>query len=383
MILDNLVFGHEVFRINDLELFLTSNGRTENENRFLTLAAKNDLGGNTSNIFNQPVPITTCYDITVEGDQGQLSSGIPPGGRADYSYSDVICFTSYLWIEFIANNPVITLPSTGTGGGSWWQDEHNGCTSLPNGCGQPAQGWQPFAEGFDFMENYYQLGYQHFEFSGVSPIDEQQIEKWTNYHLNKNGLDTCRKQLLDKLLNTSSTIPIGKILTKLARAISAPNNLEKMNIRFNIKPNLGTVAKTDSFLFNSTTKVFSCAITIDSATVSKATDIFIAGTFLHEAIHAYMTYLLIRRKNGTTATGYETMTYDSVFNEYIDTLVASNRTQLQGLSTNPQYEHNFMANHLLEYLADGLREFDGNAINDERYYWYLAWKGLYATNTCN
>ena len=75
------------------------------------------------------------------------------------------------------------------------------------------------------------------------------------------------------------------------------------------------------------------------------------------------------------------MTYDSVFNEYIDTLVASNRTQLQGLSTNPQYEHNFMANHLLEYLADGLREFDGNAINDERYYWYLAWKGLYATNT--
>jgi hypothetical protein len=150
MILENKLFGHEIFRINDLGLFRKSPAGTENESRFLYLKEVYDSSERTrtNNIERNndsyiPFWTTYCVDWVVEGDQGQVV-GIPPGGTPDYSYSGSNCFDILTWFEIIENNLTTTVPTGGGGGGGsgpWYQE--NPCrTPVPGPCGNSIlTGW--------------------------------------------------------------------------------------------------------------------------------------------------------------------------------------------------------------------------------------------------
>jgi hypothetical protein len=94
-----------------------------------------------------------------------------------------------------------------------------------------------------------------------------------------------------------------------------------------------------------------------------------------------MMSLLMRVKSGAILSQLQRMSYDSLFNEFVDTLVSKNSKQLTALSNDTQNDHNYMANKLINSIADALKLFDSNAIANDNYYWYLAWKGLYKTKT--
>ena len=232
----------------------------------------------------------------------------------------------------------------------------------------------------DFFGDYENQGFHHFEQWALTYSDYTETEYWRLHNIDTIHFDHCRSQILKKLIDNLSENPLGRILKKISRATFESGNLEKFTVRYNIKPlAVGTVAQTDSFVYNTSSHVFSCAITLDSLIANSATDIYVAGTILHETIHAYMSSLLYRRRNGSgTLAQIQAMSYDSVFNEYVDTLVASNTAQLNAIAIiAPQYQHNYMANKLINIIADALKIFDGNSIGDDRYYWFMSWKGLF------
>jgi hypothetical protein len=172
---------------------------------------------------------------------------------------------------------------------------------------------------------------------------------------------------------------LGKILAKIERSTGANNNLEKFKVTYRILPSGNYAAVTDSFRYDPSTGIFACRITLDSADVRNSTDVHLAQAILHENIHAYMMSLLMRRWGGTSLAALEMMTYDSIFTQHIDTLAVSDSAQLHALALSQDYDHNYMQSKLLSLIADAIRLFDRNAINNDRYYWYLAWGGLYGT----
>jgi hypothetical protein len=75
------------------------------------------------------------------------------------------------------------------------------------------------------------------------------------------------------------------------------------------------------------------------------------------------------------------MSYDSVFNEYIDTLIARDKRTLYQIEGDNQFDHNYMTNKLVDLLASAIEKFDNSTNANKRNYWYLAWGGLQRTNT--
>lgn len=138
------------------------------------------------------------------------------------------------------------------------------------------------------------------------------------------------------------------------------------------------MANRDTINYVGTT--FTVTRTLDSAKIKNATDLYVAGTFLHEVIHAYMATVMLRVKQGVTLANIQAMTYDSLFNEYIDTLTARNAPTLTNQSFPQRYQHNYMQSKLLDAIAEALKTFDDNRIGDDEYYWYIAWKGLFKTD---
>ncbi len=237
-------------------------------------------------------------------------------------------------------------------------------------------GWEPVT---DNVLPYDQMGYHHFEYSVVSPEDYAKIENWRLNNIDTAGLDSCRKLILNKLISGLNNNILGKFLAKIDRSIQDPNNIEKFKVKYEMKRLDTAVAVTSMTSYNTGTQVFSCTITLDSAIAKTATDIYVAGTILHESIHAYMRSVLFRIKNGITLSQLNAMSYDSVFNEFIDSLRVRNNALIPSIIKDLQYEHNFMVTKLLDYMADALKEFDVNMINNERYYWFMTWKGLFNT----
>ena len=53
-------------------------------------------------------------------------------------------------------------------------------------------------------------------------------------------------------------------------------------------------------------------------------------------------------------------------------------------SDTQRYHHNYMANHLINAMADALKDYDNNRVgtaqSSDEYYWLLSWDGLFNTD---
>jgi hypothetical protein len=360
---ENTVFGRTVFKILDHRLVPQADST-----RPVLAKMKGDsnhLRTNRTSFYAIPISCETwehCYG-TAEDYENECESDCTSDCPL-WLYSSLDC--TYLFY---------TLGETAGGMSLFWTDGDGNQTAN-------SAGWEPVDFEENFLLGYSQRGYEHLETWTVSIPDEAKAETFKTENIDTTGLDSCRIKILKKLLGgVNGNNVLGKILGKMERSIYATNNLEKFKWKFHIQ-NLGSTvtANTDTTAYNSGTGVFTATTTFDSAIAVNATDIYVAGTFLHEAIHAYMISILRRLKAGVTLAQLQAMTYDSLFNEYVDTLVAKNHTQLIATQVNAAYHHNLMADKLVNIIAEALKQFDDNSIGDDEYYWYMAWKGLYYTN---
>lgn len=374
------IYNHQSFQVTDGRIF-------GGDSAWQPLASFDQ--NNSWQRLNTLQPVTVC-DIYITCDTS-CKRAFKTSSTADYYWCGCPAVQNLCTVRWLNVDPGAgTLPSlfytTDIGGGgtsdplSWWV---NPC---PNGGGGSvskmsvteecsASGWTPMPTTGGIL--YPQLGFHHLETWDVSAEDYGKIEYWRQNNIDTSKLDSCRRIILNKLMNNLSGNLLGKILNNMARSIYESSNLEKFKVKYQIKRLDSVVAQTDAYSYNSTTQVFSCTISLDSAIANTATDIYVAGTILHESIHAYLKSLLYRIKNGVTLTQLQAMSYDSVFTEYVDSLRVRNRTLIPTILKDNQYDHNYMASKLLEIIADALKKFENNTIGDDRYYWFMSWKGLY------
>ncbi len=337
--------------------------------------------------LNTLQPVTVC-DIYITCDTSCKRAFKITTGYCGCPTVHNLCSTQWINVDPGGGSMPSVFYTTSIGEGgindaqTWWVNQCPGGggggvpkMSVTQECS--ATGWIPMPTSGSYQ--YSQLGFHHLETWDVSGEDYGKIQFWRQNNIDTIGLDSCRRLILNKLLSVLNNNLMGKILSKIDRSIKEPNNLEKFKVKYEMKRLDSSVAQTTSFAYNTTTKIFSCTVTLDSAIAKTATDIYVAGTILHETIHAYMKSVLYRIKNGVTLSQLQAMSYASVFNEYVDSLRVRNRALIPTILKDLQNDHNFMATKLIDIIADALKEFDNNIINNDRYYWFLTWKGLFDT----
>ncbi len=173
------------------------------------------------------------------------------------------------------------------------------------------------------------------------------------------------------------TYAMGRLLTKLDKALTDSNRIGSFKLKYKIATlPPGQAAKADSMVYDPITRIFSAVIKISDSAVKNGTDIFISQSIFHETVHAYLSFLLKRIMAGATYAQIQSLGYPKMFDTYVDSLIGRNYSYFQALDTSAQFQHNYMANKLLEFFANALEEFDDDRINNDEYYWYMAWKGL-------
>jgi hypothetical protein len=230
--------------------------------------------------------------------------------------------------------------------------------------------------------SYPYTGYAHW-LAGwqVTMEDAQKINNFTLNNIDMDDLDSCRQLVLKKLLNTNGVNLMGRILAKIDRGCNEPQNIEKFKVRYIIAniANSSAVAYS-TFNYDPVDSTFYSMITLNKSIIEKSTDLFTAGTLIHETMHAYMASFLHRVKNNISLSYLQQMGYDSIFQEYIDTLITRSPQLLIAMEDDKEYHHNYWTGKLISKLAEALQLYDGNTIGDFNYYSYLSWKGLFETD---
>ena len=144
-------------------------------------------------------------------------------------------------------------------------------------------------------------------------------------------------------------------------------NFEGGNSTFDLKFELGeTEDNIFGELYGSPPNDF--VVRIDASWVTIRSGLGVAGTFLHEVMHAEMRrYLYDQQQNGSTIPGFPG-SFTEDWNNYVE-----QKTGGVGAA-----EHEAMAEYFIGFLADGLEEFDNNQL-DRVYYEAVAWDGLRGT----
>ncbi|MGB4776182.1 MAG: hypothetical protein WBP45_13485 [Daejeonella sp.] len=361
------IFNHSTYRVNDKRIFgKKANGE---EVRIVRIKPKN------ASTTSQLITITECITVEVPNDEGQIV-GVAPGEDYEWVIEDEVCTTSYIWYAVEGSGG--GTGTAGTGGGDNNNNWYNGGPCGDEPC--PGGGSGSGTSGNGAWTTYTIKGSEHLDTWQITTEDNDKKNYWKANNIDKSGLDTCTKKILEKIAeNLKFDDVLGRILTKLDRSIGEPNNLEKFNVAIKIEQTGQSSGQAKNFNYNYTTQVFSCDIVLDSLMLVEATDVQIAQTLIHEMIHAYMKSLLKRVRAGVTFDQIKQMGYDSVFNEYIDTLVARDKRTLVTIEQDRQYDHNYMTNKLIEILASAIEKFDNSAQTNKRNYWYLSWGGLQRT----
>lgn len=375
MCLDNRVFGYNKFTITDTTLF--NNG--QNTPLFVTLDST--IQSSKSNTL---IAIDHCWQVTVIYQVPCIS--VKPASKASRIEIGFACFTqtyqTYCWTEYINTNDGQTGAggSTGGGGGNYGLPPScNGSTTVSKvntqtlPCGS---GWTPIYPGTEAVYNP-SLGAALFDNFFVSSSDQEKIDFWRNNNIDTLGLDSCRRQLLNKLINILPSSPLGAFLSKLDKAVGLTPSIDKFNVHFFTRPLPNNNAFTEHPSYDPVTNEYDVDIILDSVTAVNSTDIFIANAILHEVIHAYMAYIWRKFNAGASAATISGLTHGTIFEAYVDTLKkrdSLNPNMNQWLSE--RFQHNYMADQVLEYMADMIKLFDNNPSTPDRYYWYLAWAGL-------
>jgi hypothetical protein len=362
-------FGHNKFLIRDLNLFKPATGNNNTVRRFYNIKNIQE-SVNSGSAFS----FTFCVQVWVANDEGQIpQGGCPPNDpNCNGGHYEPDCITFQGWSE--------DFDDLG-GSVSWWTPpppSPSGSIGLSNGTPVGTGGWVSYSFS----------GAAHLDTWQMTIEDGNKINNWKNNNINADSLDPCQKLILQTLLNTDMGVnTIGRILTKIERAISNENNLEKFKVTYK-KSNLGFSGNTNSFFIDPLTGVFSVTIELDSVISQNSTDLYVANSIIHETIHAYMSFLLYKRhlaaNNPVLISQFQNITKDSVFSEYVDSLNASekfrlNLTPLDSYNGN-DYDHNYMASKLLGLMGEALGKYASNSLISDEYLWSLAWNGLQNTS---
>jgi hypothetical protein len=352
MYLHYRTFGDSVFSLTDT-LLMKKPGFTGTNRKII-------IDDHTTGRLAFPINTYACLPVTLE--------------LLAFRSQAEICYTYTQWIDVVDPElPTGTQIPTGGGSGGWWNE--NPCRlaesidgATPCGGGDDYLGFVPTPISptpFYPFENL--LG------PYVSSEDEIIVDNWKVLNIDTTELDSCRKIMLNKMLAT--THQMGRFLAKLDRALGDSVKLNKFTIKYKIDNTLpfSTPGHTVGD-YNAFDKSFDAVIRISDSVVKRSTDLFLSQTIFHETIHAYLTFIIYRLKLYGSQQNIN-LSYGSVFDEYVDSLKGRNVNYLTNLGI-ATYQHNYMADHLLQFFANSLAEFDEDRINDPEYYWYIAWAGL-------
>ncbi len=384
MQIDKEVFGQQrKYHVTDTALF-------DSRTSAVSVNGTSVLGASAEN-RSAVVEICVTYQAPVNG----WLSGCEPGSPCN-PYQNVTQCTSITLADNLGgsndiNNGLGWVNTTPTGGGStagWTQPPPNSCAllgsggrepELPPGCTEPyGTGWIPFDNGDDLAYN--ELGYHHLENWTVSSEDYGKIRYWRQNNIDTVGLDSCLRKIISKLINLNGDNVMGKILNKMERSIFEPGSIDKFKVRIETGLMDSTiVARNDSNSHNPGTGVHYARIKVNTIFLAKSTELGMAYTIMHELMHAYLRSLHYRYHYTLNPSLIQSLGYDSLFNSFVDSLLARNTRAglLSYISGNYQLDHNYMAEYLLDIFAEALERFDSYSISNKRYYWFVAWGGLF------
>lgn len=377
---ENLVFGHEDFEIKDNRLF----GLSGRPPVTATIRFTEGKGCESCNTGMMPEIWQVCVTYS-----NPATCTCPP----EWEECDMcpVCADETCWSGYAIGG--------GDGGGEGWDDEGGsgnggggggGNTWWDDPCEEDADangkvepcdgivGWEPIIDVPS--PPYSQWGYKHFESWYISEEDYVKIENWRLNNIDTIGLDSCVRKILEKILGSDNLI--GKILAKMERSNEFPLNIEKFRVKIMVDTLIGAWGYTQRGYFNPSTQVFTDTIIIKDSLVMFGTELGVASTLIHELIHAYMKSIFHRFFYNGYTVNPSGLGVDTLFNVYIDTLIARHtRLALNSWTrTNRQYDHNFMADKLIDRMKEMLAHIDDNRNTDE-FYWSLIWSGLDSTTT--
>lgn len=364
-IFEKEIYGHTVFKILDRRLF-----PLPDTNKTIIAHFKNqNLSWERQNLLSE---VTNCQWIDVCYGPDWYEDWCDGGCTTDceyFTHSELSCTT--VW-----TNGNGSPPGNSGGGSTWW----------PPVCGVGgvncnAQGWTTFNTN-DFQANYIAQGYRHFETWEMSSVDLTRINNWRINNIDTIGLDSCVRKILDKLIGGDNLI--GRILAKIDNARPHRTDIEKYRITFLVDSvGSGNTAEAGGGTLYPSSGYFVDTIRINPALLKRASELAIAQSILHEIIHSYLAAIFTRYSyGGYTVSQIKSMSIDSLFTEYVDTLISyhSSLALQDWQNNNPQFDHNFMADKLLERMASALAHVD-NFRNSQEYYWEMTWAGLHRTKT--
>ena len=194
--------------------------------------------------------------------------------------------------------------------------------------------------------------------------------------------------MIREIMNSNPDNVIGRILAKMDRSILDANNIEKFQVKYKILDTtwgMAGITHPDSLKYDAASGIFYATIFLNQKNLDSSTNFLIANTIIHETFHAYLASIVYRiRQGGVSIAQLQRMPYDSLFNEYVDTMIVRNGlipSDSLYIASSFNYHHNVMATKLVEKLAEAVKNYANDATISDEYFWYLAWAGLYESNT--
>ncbi len=390
MALTKDIFGTNEYKILDSNLF-----RFEKNGEFYTAAKLRPVEIQTNGWLTS---IRMCYWVWVEKE----NPGFLPENNG--LVEELQCQTLYNWNGGGSTGTGGDWPTTGEGGGTSGSGGGSNPNPGSNGGGSNGgsnppriKGWIP-AEDEDDVN--WVKGSRDLEHWYTSPDDAVKVSNWLRDNIDTVKLDSCRRIILNRLLNTNGQNLLGKLLTKSDKATDQETYLEDFNIKYissdTFSATSNTLGEFSQQVYDPNTGRFVAYVNLNNKKMNTATDIMVANVIIHETIHAYMAFILSRlndnKPNSLTPEQIASLGFSEIFSSYVDTLVR--RDSIIGIDYNDinnddQYDHNYMTNNIINRMSDVLKEFDNNRLSNilgsntagDEYYWTLTWGGLYWTET--
>lgn len=233
------------------------------------------------------------------------------------------------------------------------------------------QDWDYYYSDYDNQEGYY------------DSFSEEEIQKaeenwWEKDAIDTIGLNECLRKIIGKLM-LNNTNDIGKVVNRFT---FEPHKykmqlFDELDLNFKVVPNIDSAAAITTQYGTG----YRQYIEINQSIFDKCTDLYAAHTIMHEILHAYMNTMIIRARspfsNPPQWTDISLQSYPDAFRTFVD-YVTNGITSPRQIAE--EYQHDYMANHLITVIADALAEYDGYKL-DYEYYWCLAWGGLDGSDT--
>lgn len=381
MSLDKNVFGERMYRIVDSNAFGDGVSHVKISSAITAGRESNEGKGNDYYAY---VTVTICSWQWVPLNEGQVV-GCEPGPECPFYNYEEVCNDVLAWQLFGGDGSSGSTGSGGSSGGGGSNGEPYECVpNLARGTTEEldcAPGWipGPASSGSGLIGAY------NFNVWSVTGDDQLKINYWKANNIDTTGLDSCMRKILEKIIFNTSGNWMGKILTKMDKAIFEPNNITKFKIKFETASlDTGTAAQIDSVAsYNEATGMFSIKIFLNTYYLSRSTELNWISTIMHEILHAYFRATFRRYSFAFNQAQLDSSRIEDLFDPFIDSMKSRNSQEgLENLfSGDPQYDHNFMTKYLINSLAEAIEQADGSSIANKRYYWFMAWGGLQETKT--